>query len=82
MLAVVDCTVLMLEIQSIKEYSYALYKRNIKEKQNMGISLHWARYINALWLITRLTISKRSLMDWLIEHLHLQELQHMALFCW
>ena len=20
--------------------------------------------------------------DWLIEHLHLQELQHMALFCW
>ena len=28
---VVDCC-LMLEIQSIKEYGYALYKRNIKEK--------------------------------------------------
>ena len=38
---VVDCTALMLEIQSIKEYSYALYKRNIKEKQHMGIGLHW-----------------------------------------
>ena len=32
---VVDCTALMLEIQYVKEYSYALYKRNIKEKQNM-----------------------------------------------
>ena len=24
----------------------------------------------------------QKVMDWLIEHLHLQELQHMALFCW
>jgi hypothetical protein len=29
---VVDCTALMLEIQYVKEYSYALYKRYIKEK--------------------------------------------------
>ena len=28
---VVDCTALMLEIQYVKEYSYALYKRYIKE---------------------------------------------------
>ena len=43
---VVDCTALMLEIQYVKEYSYALYKRNIKEKQHMGIGLHWTRYIS------------------------------------
>ena len=24
----------------------------------------------------------QKVMDWLIEHLHWQELQHMALFCW
>jgi hypothetical protein len=42
---VVDCTALMLEIQYVKEYSYALSKRNIKEKQHMGIGLHWTRYI-------------------------------------
>ena len=44
---VVDCTALMLEIQYVKEYSYALYKRNIKEKQHMGIGLHWIGIFNS-----------------------------------
>ena len=37
----------MLEIQYVKEYSYALYKRNIKEKQHMGIGLHWTGIFNS-----------------------------------